>query len=110
MTRVLKQTIQFQKKTEQPTSNGFDEENWEDLYKCRASYKPANGKEYFAAKAQQTEKVVTFTVRNCPIIEQIAEDTKRHRIIYKGNIHDIEYSYDLNNEKIYKDIKATYRG
>ena len=91
------------------TPNGFDETKWDNYYKCWSAYKDVSGKEFIAAKATNSENIVTFTVRYCNKIKAllIPGANKNFRIKYKGFYYNIEYTNDYNNSHEFVDIKAT---
>lgn len=88
--------------------NGFDEEVWKEHYSCWSGYKKVSGKEYIAAKANNSEQIVTFTVRYCNKIKELLQPgaSKRFRIEYKGFYYDILYVLDFENRHEFVDIKA----
>lgn len=92
--------------------NGFDYPKWDDkYYKCWSAYKSVDGKEYIAAKANNTENIVTFTVRYCNKTKALLVPgaTKNFRINYKGYHYDIEFVSDYKNLHEWIDIKCNIR-
>ncbi|AUM89169.1 hypothetical protein RSJ15_16215 [Clostridium botulinum] len=93
--------------------NGFDEPKWDDkYYKCWSAYKDVSGKEYIAAKANNTENIVTFTVRYCNKTKALLAigATKDFRIYHKKYYYDIEFVSDYKNLHEWVDIKCIVRG
>lgn len=89
--------------------NGFDEPSWDDkYYSCRCGFKQVSGKEFSSAKANNTENIVTFTARYCnkTKVLLIPGETKKYKVIYKGNDYDILFCSDYENLHKWIDIKA----
>lgn len=94
--------------TEQ-NANGFSKSYWDkDYFNCWSKLKNISGKEYIAAKANNSENIVTFTVRYCNKTKDILTpgNTKNYRVNYNGFIYDIEYASDFNNSHRYIDLKC----
>lgn len=88
---------------------GFSNSHWdEDYYSCWCSFRSVSGKEYFSAKTDNSENIVTFTVRYCnktkPLVEPGA--TKEFRILYKKNLYNIKYACDIQDKHQWITIKA----
>ncbi len=93
--------------------NGFDEPQWDDTYyPCWSSFKQVNGKEFISAKANNSENIVTFTVRYCNKTKVLLEvgETKKYKVIYENNDYDILFCSDYNNLHQWIDIKAEVKG
>lgn len=89
--------------------NGFPSQKWdEEYYNCWCAFRSVSGKEYFEAKANNTENIVTFTVRYCAKTKELVEPgaTKIYRIFYKGFLYDIQYASDYQDEHEWIDIKC----
>ena len=89
--------------------NGFDEATWDDnYYNCWCAFRQISGKEFISAKADNSENIVTFTVRYCSKTKDLLEvgATKQYKVIYKGNDYDIVFASDYNNLHEWVDIKA----
>lgn len=89
--------------------NGFDVANWDDTYyPCWSSFNQISGSEFISAKADNSEDIVTFTVRyfNKTKILLVPGETKKHKVIYKENDYDILFCSDYNNLHKFIDIKA----
>lgn len=87
---------------------GFTSESWETYYKCWSNFRSISGKEYTAAKATQSENIVTFTIRYCKKARELLkkDSTKKFRIFFNGQFYDIEYVSDFRNEHNFIDIKC----
>lgn len=89
--------------------NGFDEPTWDDTYySCWCSFKQVSGKEFISAKADNSENIVTFTVRYCNKTKVLLapEATKEYKVIYNEKDYDIIFCSDYNNLHKFIDIKA----
>lgn len=90
-------------------TNGFDEEKWdEEYYNCWAAYKDVSGKDFIAAKATNSENIVTFTVRYCNKVKAILYPgaNKQFRVKYNNFYYDIEYASDFEKRHGWIDLKA----
>lgn len=105
---MLTERIIIQEYLSVQNDNGFEKMQWNDYYKCWSAFRTISGKEYVSAKATQSENVVTFTVRFCRKTSELLKNgaTKRFRVVFKGNIYDIEYCNDYENLHNFIDIKA----
>ncbi|CEN31031.1 putative phage head-tail adaptor [[Clostridium] sordellii] len=94
--------------SKETNENGFDEEVWKEHYKCWSGYKSVSGKEYIAAKANNSENIVTFTVRYCNKVKELLDPgaSKIFRIEYKGFYYDILDVLDFENRHEFVDIKS----
>jgi len=89
--------------------NGFDEPTWDDTYySCWCAFRQASGKEFISAKANNSENIVTFTVRYCnkTKVLLVPGETKNYKIIFNGENYDIIFCSDYNNLHKFIDIKA----
>lgn len=104
----LTEKITIEILSNETNENGFDEEAWSAYYKCWSSFKSVSGKEYVAAKATQSENVVTFTVRYCKKVAALLDPgaTKNFRLVHKNSKYDIEFVSDFQNAHQWVDIKA----
>ena len=104
----LNERILIEKYSSYQNENGFDVEGWTEYYKCWSGYERVSGKEYIAAKANNSEQIVTFTVRYCNKIKDLLEPgtSKVFRVKYKDNYYDIEDTLDFKNLHTFVDIKA----
>lgn len=71
------------------SDNGFDTTKWIDKYKLLASVNNLFGKEFWSAKAVQSEKTVEFTVRYSRVIENLNTDSSR--IVFDDKVYDITF-------------------
>lgn len=89
--------------------NGFNEVIWKEHHKCWSSYRRVSSKEYIAAKANNSEQIVTFTVRYCNKVKELLQPgtSKIFRIKYNGYYYDIVGDpVDFENKHTFVDIKA----
>lgn len=94
---------------EEQNDNGFDSLQWDDTYySCWCSFRQVSGKEFISAKANNSENIVTFTIRYCSKTKALLEagETKQYKVIYKNNDYDILFCSDYNNLHKWIDIKA----
>lgn len=71
-----------------------DTEEWSDLLRLHAiQVNKTTGRESFSAGAEQYHPSLTFKVRWCKILEEVAYNPQTHRIVYMGRIFDIQ-DYD----------------
>lgn len=93
---------------EDQNDNGFDETLWDDFHSCWCEFREVSGKEFIAAKANNSENIVTFTVRYCNKTKAllIPGETKKYKVICKNNEYDIKFCSDYNNLHNWIDIKA----
>ena len=106
---MLTERITFEKLIDTGTNdNGFDVDIWNKIYTCWAKKEDFSGKEYIKANATQSEIVVGFTVRVCRNVLNILDsyETKKYRIVHKGNIYDIKYCHDVKNQHMFADFKC----
>lgn len=89
--------------------NGFDVPTWDDTYyPCWCKFIQVSGKEFISAKANNSENIVTFTVRYCNKTKVLLEvgETQKYKVIYKGNDYNIEFCSDYKDMHQWIDIKA----
>lgn len=71
-----------------------DTEDWADLLQLHALKVNKTGAgESFNAGAEQYHPRLTFTLRWCKALEDLAHNTQLHRIVYRGHFYDIQ-DYD----------------
>ena len=104
----LRHPITFEKMSVVQDDIGNEIKAWSYYYNCRASVNGLSGSEYWAAKAQQAEETVVFTVRYCENLKNI--NPQEYRISFRGEIYDIQPSdnYKHLNESL--KIKAVRHG
>ncbi|RUR35142.1 head-tail adaptor protein [Clostridium perfringens] len=88
--------------------NGFEEEKWNEYYKCWSSFNKVKGSKFIAAKADNSENIVTFTVRYCNKIKPLLgpEAIKKFKVCFKGNYYKLEYVDDFEQRHEWVDLKA----
>lgn len=105
----LTERIVIEEFSETQNENGFDEVTWTKYHKCWSGYRRVSSKEYIAAKANNSEQIVTFTVRYCNKVKELLKPgaSKLFRIQYKGYHYDIVGDpVDFENRHTFVDIKA----
>lgn len=106
---MLTERIIFEQFDQDETNeNGFVVESWMPYYKCWARKEEFSGKEFIKAHATHSQILVGFTVRMCQKIKDILAtyETKKYRIIHRGNVYDIKYCYDVKNKHAFADFKC----
>lgn len=87
----LTERITIEKLETTQDEDNFEVENWQEYYKCWSGFKTVSGKEFFNAKANNIQEIVTFTIRYCnkakALLEPGAEN--KFRIKYKGYYYNI---------------------
>ena len=78
-------------------------ERWKDLYHCHARINKSNGSEFLGGGAVRSKSTRTFEVRYFKGLEAIDIDRGSYRIVYRGNIYDIQ-DYDDYHER-HKTVK-----
>jgi SPP1 family predicted phage head-tail adaptor len=68
-------------------------EQWADVYRLHARVNKTGGSEYLTAGANQSKSKRTFEVRYHKDFEDIDTHRGSYRIIYRGNLYNIE-DYD----------------
>lgn len=88
--------------------NGFEEERWNEYYKCWSSFRKVKGSKFIAAKTDNAENIVTFTVRYCNKLKILLdiESIKNFRINFKEHYYNLEYIDDYDQKHEWVDIKA----
>ena len=107
----LDKRITIQKLTSSVNENGFPEEVWSDYKKVWSSMENLNGREYFAAKAVQSETSVNLTIRYLRDIDATvnvegAKTTEFFRIKVGNLVFDIDFINDVKYGRRWMDIKA----
>lgn len=71
-----------------------DTEEWSDLYTVHASInKSSSDNTYLGSGASQSKRNLTFEIRYFAGLEKVGLDRQYYRIIYRGEVFDIE-DYD----------------
>lgn len=88
--------------------SGFEQEVWSSYYQCWARKEDSSGREYMRVYATQTEVLVGFTVRMCQKVQEMltSYQTKKYRIVHRGNIYDIQYCHDIKNQHTFAEFKC----
>lgn len=104
----LTERISIQRLATTTDEQGFKEQQWTDYYTCWSNFKSITGKEYIAAKATQSENIVTFTIRYCKKAKELlnSDATKIYRVVYNNKTYNIEYVTDFQNLHNFIDIKC----
>lgn len=66
---------------------------WEDFHKCWANVSGVSGKEYWQARQQNEEQIVSFKIRYCRKLSEL--NTYDYRILYHGETYNIQYIDNL---------------
>ena len=104
MALKLDKIIQIEMYSTVQNENGFDEEHWKPFKKAFASINNLYGKEFWNAKAVQSEKTVEFTLRYDKHLEIL--DSKNYRILYNKKVYDIQFIDNKKYENTWLKIKA----
>ena len=102
---MLKQPIVIQKATVTTDSAGVQTQAWQTFYACRAYVNGLSGSEYWVAQAQQAENTVNFEIRYCQTAKDI--NPKQYRILFNGDIYDIQYIDNFQSKNESLKIRAT---
>lgn len=103
----LSERILIQNFIDSQDDEGFSIQKWDDFYPCWSSFKSISGSEFIAAKANNSENIVTFTIRYCKKAKALLNNTKNFRIKYNNKYYDIVYVDDFRSRHKFIDIKAT---
>lgn len=101
----LKHKIIIEHFTWTENDRGFPVEDWQPYYPCRVKINNLYGKEYWSAKAVQSENTVEFTVRYAKVLKDI--DTKNYRINFDDKYFNITSIDNILYENKYIKFKAT---
>lgn len=106
----LTERIIIENLIEKQDEENFQIEEWQEYYKCWAGYRTIKGKDFIAAKASNSEGIVTFTVRYCNKTKALLVPgaNKKFRINYKGFYYDILPPVsDFENRHDFIDIRCS---
>lgn len=105
----LTEKIEIESLTETKDTQGFRTKVWIEFYKCWSNLKTISGREYIAAKATQSQDIVSFTIRYCKKSSELLKKdaTKLFRVKYKDKNYNIEYVNDFENLHDWIDIKCS---
>lgn len=101
----LNKRIAIEKYTTITTENNFDEEKWLPYKTVWASVNNLYGKEFWNAKAVQSENTVEFIVRYSKDLENI--NSKEYRIFWSDRAFNITFIDNIKYENKWLKIKAT---
>lgn len=82
--------------------DGFEVEEWQDLFKPRAKINNTTGKEFQAGASENAIITTKFTIR----ASRAYNVTNRDRIVYNNNVYDIKYVNNILENHIYLEIVA----
>lgn len=100
----LDKRITIQKYTTVTSENNFDEEKWIYYKSVWASINNLFGKEFYAAKAVQSENTVEFLIRYSKDLEVL--DSKVYRIFWNEKIYNITFIDNIKYENRWLKIKT----
>ena len=106
----LTERIEFETINLKLDDDNFETPEWDFYYKCWAGYRTVKGKDFIAAKADNSENIVTFTVRYCNKTKALLVPgaNKKFRIKYKGFYYDILPPVsDFDNRHEFIDIRCS---
>ena len=102
---TMNKKIKIQALSTIQNDNGFDEETWIDFKKIWCAINNLNGREFWVAKAVQSETTVIFTIRYANFVNSL--DTKKYRILVDDSkIYNITFINNINNQNKFVEIKA----
>lgn len=96
----MRHRITFQRITPVINENGFESEMPEEYKTVWASVTNLHGKEYFEAKAVQSENTVKFTIRYLAGIDQTT------KILFQGKAYNITAIDNIKYRNRYIEIQA----
>ena len=94
---LLNVRITFQKNVTVTDVIGNHKNTWEDVFDCYATVSGESGQEKQEAGQTLENEACAFTVRYCRETAGIRETT--HRIMFQGEIYDIERIDHMNYKK-----------
>lgn len=100
----LDHRITIQKKTVETDSHLNQYETWNDFHSCWAAVSGVSNREYFAARQQNEENVVSFKLRGCARLKEL--NKLEYRIVFDGCAYDINYIDDVRLAGSVINIKA----
>lgn len=104
----LDKKIKIQELNSIHNTNNFQEEKWIDIKTCYASVNNLYGKEFWSAKAIQSENTVEFIIRYSKSLEVLmaADGTKKYRIFYNNRAYDIVFADNIKYSNLWIKLKA----
>lgn len=100
----LDRRITIQKKVVAQDNLLNEAETWSDYHTCWAAVSGVSNREYFAARQQHEENVVSFKVRGCARLKEV--DKINYRIVFEDHVYDINYIDDVRFSGTVFNIKA----
>lgn len=100
----LDHRIIIQKKTVSVDSLLNQYAAWIEYHKCWAAVSGVSNKEYFAARQQHEENIVSFKIRGCSKLKSL--NKIEYRIVFDDNVYDIDYIDDVHFSGSVVNIKA----
>lgn len=67
--------------------------SWTDFHKCWANVNGVSGKEYWQARQQNEEQIISFRIRYCRKLSEL--NSFDYRILYRGDTYNIQYIDNL---------------
>lgn len=104
----LDKRITFQKYTSYINDNGFPVEDWVFYKKVWSKVNNLFGKEYYSAKATQSENTIEFLMRYSKDLEVLLEKdgTKLYRIFWNNREFNITFVDDIKYHHTWLKVKA----
>lgn len=104
----LNKRIVFKKIEYEQNDYGTMEETSNDYYSCWSGFKTISGKEFIAAKTNNSENIVTFTVRYCNKLKPLLDpkERKNFKIEFNKCVYKILFASDWMNLNKYIDLKC----
>lgn len=106
--KVRRRKIIIQKRVIDRDEYKNEIETWIDWREVWAERNQLFGSEYYAAKQLGEEKIVKWTIRYAPFVEEL--NTIDYRIIYNNDIYDIKDFDFLKDDSIWFVVKAEKSG
>lgn len=103
----MREKITVQKLTASADSRGGSSGGYEDYYTCRAYVNNLFGAEYYAARQVGAEETIKLTVRYNAKLDGIS--TADHRLIFRGQVYDIDHIDNVRFENNTMIISAIHR-
>lgn len=85
--------IVIQKRYDDADEIGNQISQWNDFHKCWASVNGVSGKEYWQARQQNEEQIVSFKIRYCRKLLKL--NSYDYHILYNGETYNIQYIDNL---------------
>ena len=85
----LDQRIMIQHRTVVKDEKGNESEEWTDFHSCWAAVNGVSNREYWKAREQHEENIVSFKIRFCNVLKELNKTD--FRIVFDGRIYDIVF-------------------